>query len=109
MGYLYLSIAIIAEVIGTSALKASEEFTKLGPSIIVVVGYGFSLYFLTFALKTISLGITYAIWAGMGIALVSIVGMVLFKQSLDFPAIIGIILIVSGVATIYFFSTSAIL
>ena len=109
MGYLYLIIAIIAEVIGTSALKASEEFTQLVPSILVVVGYGFSFYFLSLVLKTIPIGITYAIWSGVGIVLISIIGVVLFKQSLDFPAIIGIILIVAGVATINLFSKSTIL
>ncbi len=104
MGYLYLSIAIIAEVIGTSALKASEEFTKLGPSILVIVGYGAAFYFLSLVLKTIPIGIAYAIWAGMGIVLIAIVGAMFFKQIPDVPAIIGMVLIVSGVVVINVFS-----
>ncbi len=97
MGYLYLSIAIIAEVIGTSALKASQEFTQLGPSIIAIVGYGASLYFLSLVLKTIPVGIAYAIWSGTGITLITVIGAILFKQMPDIPAIIGMILIMSGV------------
>lgn len=104
MGYAYLSIAIIAEVIATSALKASEEFTRLVPSILVIAGYGIAFYFLSLVLRTIPLGIAYAIWCGIGIALISIVGVVLYKQPLDWPAMIGIALIVAGVATINFYS-----
>lgn len=104
MGYIYLSLAIIAEVIGTSALKASDEFTRLGPSIVVVVGYGIAFYFLSLVLRTIPVGIAYAIWSGIGIALISIVGVVMFQQSLDLPAVIGITLIISGVAVIHLFS-----
>ena len=106
MAYLYLTIAIIAEVAATSALKASEEFTKLFPSLIVVVGYGIAFYFLTLVLRTIPIGITYAVWSGLGIVLVAIVGAVLYKQIPDAPAIIGMGLIVSGVLTIHVFSSS---
>ncbi len=74
MGYLYLSIAIIAEVVRTSALKASAEFTKLGPSIIVIIGYGLVFYFLSLVLVTIPVGIAYAIWSGIGIAIITIIG-----------------------------------
>jgi len=107
MGYAYLSIAIIAEVIATSALKASEEFTRLVPSILVIAGYGIAFYCLSLVLRTIPLGIAYAIWCGVGIALIAIVGVVLYKQPLDWPAIIGIALIVAGVATIHFYSRTA--
>lgn len=100
MGYLYLAIATIAEVIATSALKSSEEFTKLVPSIIVIVGYLVAFYFLALVLKTVPIGIAYAIWAGMGIVLVAIVGAVMFKQIPDLPALIGMVLIITGVAVI---------
>lgn len=104
MAYLYLAIAIIAEVTATSALKASEEFTKLVPSTIVVVGYGVAFYFLTLVLRTIPIGITYAVWSGLGIILVAIVGAMLYKQIPDIPAIIGMVLIVLGVIVIHVFS-----
>lgn len=83
MSYLYLSLAVIFEVIGTSALKYTEEFTKLFPSLIVVVGYVMAFYFMTLALRTMSLGIVYAIWAGVGIVLVAIVGAILYKETLN--------------------------
>ncbi len=104
MDYLYLCLAIIAEVIATSALKTSEEFSKFIPSIVVVAGYGAAFYFLSLVLKSIPIGIAYAIWAGMGIVLIAIIGAVFFKQIPDFPAIIGMGLIVSGVAVINIFS-----
>ena len=104
MGYLYLAIAIIAEVIATNALKASEEFTRLGPSIIVVLGYGAAFYFLSLVLKTIPVGVAYAIWSGVGIVLITIVAAIMFKQVPDIPAIIGMVLIVSGVVVINVFS-----
>lgn len=104
MGYFYLTVAIIAEVVGTSALKASESFTKLGPSIVVVLGYVVAFYFLSLVLKTIPVGIAYAIWAGMGIVLIAIIGAIAFKQMLDLPAVIGMALIVSGVIVINVFS-----
>ena len=104
MGYLYLAIAIIAEVAATSALKASEEFTKLIPSLIVVIGYGVAFYLLTLVLRTIPLGIAYALWAGIGIILVALLGAILYKQIPDLPAAIGIVLIVAGVVVINVFS-----
>ena len=108
MAYLYLSIAIVAEVIATSALKASNQLTVLLPSIVSFAGYGIAFYFLALALKWIPVGIAYAIWAGVGIALISIVGAVLFRQMLDTPAIIGIGLIVAGVAIINLYSDVAV-
>ena len=104
MGYVYLTLAIVTEVMATSALKASQEFTKLVPSIIVVIGYGASFYFLSLVLKLIPVGIAYAIWAGMGIVLVAIVAAIVFKQTPDAPAILGMSLIISGVVVISVFS-----
>ena len=104
MGYLYLSMAIVAEVIATSALNASERFTKLIPSLISIVGYAVAFYFLSHVLKTIPVGVAYAIWAGLGIVLIAIAGALLFEQVPDAPAIIGMALIVAGVVIINVFS-----
>lgn len=104
MGYLFLAMAIVAEVVATSALKFSEQFTRPGPSLVVVVGYAIAFYCLSIVLKTIPVGIAYAIWAGVGIALITIAGAVLFRQIPDWPAIIGISLIVCGVMVINLFS-----
>ena len=100
MGYVYLTLAIAAEIVGTTALKASNEFTNLVPSIVAFVGYGVSLVFLALVLRTIPVGIAYAIWAGVGIAAISVIGFAIFRQPLDFPAILGITLIISGVVVI---------
>ena len=104
MGFVYLSVAIVAEVIGTSALKASGEFTKLWPSLIVVLGYGIAFYLLSLVLKTIPIGVAYAIWSGVGIVLIAVVGALFFKQVPDTPAIVGMGLIVSGVVVMNLFS-----
>ncbi|MCZ6577571.1 MAG: multidrug efflux SMR transporter [Gammaproteobacteria bacterium] len=104
MAYLYLAVAIIAEVVATSALKASEEFTKLVPSALVIIGYGVAFYCLTLVLRNIPVGIAYAIWAGLGIVLIAIVGAVLFRQIPDIPAVLGMTLILSGVVVINVFS-----
>ena len=104
MAYVYLAIAIVAEVVGTSALKASEEFTKLIPSIIVVAGYGLAFYFMTLVLRTIPIGITYAVWSGVGIILIAVIGAIYYKQLPDMPAILGMGLIISGVVVIHLFS-----
>lgn len=106
MGYVYLTIAIIAEVIGTAALQSSEGFSKLVPSMIVVIGYGVAFYFLSLVLKTVPVGIAYAIWSGLGIVLITIVGATFFGQKLDLAAVIGILLIMSGVIVMNVFSTS---
>ena len=89
IAYLHLAIAIIAEVAATSALKASAQFTRLAPSVIVIVGYIVSFYFLTLVLKTIPVGITYAIWSGVGIVLVAIIAAIIYKQIPDLPAVLG--------------------
>lgn len=104
MGYVYLALAIVAEVVATSALKSSQEFTRVVPSLVVVLGYGIAFYLLSLVLKTIPIGVAYAIWAGLGIALVVAVAAVLFGQTPDMPAIIGIGLIMSGVVVINVFS-----
>ena len=104
MTYLYFAAAIISEVIATSALKASEQFTKLMPSLIVIVGYCISFYLVTLVLKTIPVGITYAIWAGVGIVIVALVGAILYKQIPDLPAVIGMVFIIAGVVIINVYS-----
>ena len=104
MVYLYLMIAIIAEVCGTLALKPAEGFTKLGPSILVVVGYAVSFYLLSIILKTLPIGITYAIWSGVGIVLTALLAAVIFKQIPDMASIIGMTFIVVGVGLIQLFS-----
>ena len=102
-----LMIAIVAEVIATTALKMSDGFSQLLPSIVVVVGYGCAFYFLSLVLKSMPVGIAYAIWSGVGVALITVIGAVFFNQSLDAPAIIGIALIVSGVVMINAVSSSS--
>lgn len=104
--WLAISIAIIAEVIATTSLKASKEFTLLLPSLVVVIGYGIAFYFMTISLRVLPVGIMYAIWSGVGIVLVSILGFVVYKQTLDTPAILGLSLIIAGVVVINLFSTS---
>ena len=106
MSYVYLGIAIVSEVIATSALKASDEFSRLVPSIVVVLGYGVAFYFLSLTLRTIPVGIAYAIWSGVGIVLIALVGVLWFRQSLDLPAIIGMALIIAGVVVVNGFSKS---
>lgn len=106
MTYLYLAIAIVAEVIATSFLKSCEGFTRLWPSVVVAVGYVIAFYFLSLTLRSLSVGIVYAIWSGAGIVLVSIIAWIFLGQRLDVPAIIGIALIVVGVAVINLFSKS---
>lgn len=102
--FFFLGIAIIFEIIATSALKKSEQFTQLIPSIVTIVGYFAAFYFLSFAVRTIPVGIAYAIWSGVGIVLITIIGAVFFKQIPDLPAIIGLALIMIGVVVINIFS-----
>lgn len=102
--WIYLAVAIVSEVIATSALKPSEGFSRLFPSLIVVAGYASAFYFLSLTLKTIPIGVVYAIWSGAGIALITLVGWLYFRQSLDVPAIIGLLLIVAGVVVLQLFS-----
>ncbi len=102
--YLYLTLAIVSEVAATSALKATEQFTKLIPSLIVIMGYVIAFFFLSLTLKNMSTGIAYAIWSGFGIVLVSIAGWFFYGQKLDLPAILGISLIIIGVLIVNIFS-----
>lgn len=104
MKYLFLLIAIISEVIATSALKQANSFTRLGPSIIVVIGYGVAFYFLSLTLKSMPVGIAYAVWSGVGILLISAIGAIFYKQMLDLPAIIGLSFIIIGVIIVNVFS-----
>ncbi|MFO0790908.1 MAG: multidrug efflux SMR transporter [Pirellulales bacterium] len=102
--YLCLAVAIVAEVIATSALKKTEQFTRLWPSLIVVAGYVISFYFLTYALNTIPVGAAYAIWSGLGIVLVTIAGILLYNQVPDAPAALGMTLIIAGVVVMNLYS-----
>ena len=104
MQWFYLSIAILAEVIATSFLKAAEGFTRLIPSLIVVFGYGTAFYFLSLTLRTMQVGTAYAIWSGVGTVLISLVAWLLYNQKLDAPSILGMALIISGVIIIKFLS-----
>ena len=106
MTYVYLGIAIVAEVLATSALKASDSFSRLGPSILTVLGYAIAFVFLSLTMRTIPTGIVYAIWSGVGIVLISAVGWIWFKQTLDLPALIGLGLIITGVIVVNVFSKS---
>ena len=108
MKYLFLFLAIVFEVVGSSFLKASDGFSKLLPTIITIVAYITCFFFFSQALKSIHLGIAYAIWGGLGIVLTTVISIVVFKQSLDIPAVIGIVLIVAGVLVMSFFSKSTI-
>ncbi|TRW96334.1 multidrug efflux SMR transporter [Paracoccus sp. M683] len=106
MTYATLFTAITLEVIGTSFLQRSEQFTRLGPTLIMALSYAASFYFLSLVLRTMPLGIAYAIWSGLGIVLVSLIGLVLFGQKLDLAAVIGLGLIVAGVVVVNLFSNS---
>ncbi len=108
IGYGFLLMAIICEVIGTALLMKSEQFTRLAPTLMMTVLYISSFYFLSQTLKTIPLGIAYAIWGGVGIVLTAIISMTVFKQNIDTPAIVGITMIVSGVIVINIFSNTVV-
>lgn len=107
MKYVFLGLAIVFEVVGSSFMKSSDGFTKWLPSTVVVIAYITCFYFLSVALKTIPLGVAYAVWAGLGIVLTAAISVLVFKQKLDLPAIIGIIFIVIGVVIMNFFSKTA--
>ena len=105
--WIYLVIAIACEVAATSALKAAEGFTRLVPSVIVVAGYVTAIYLLSLTLRTIPVGVAYAIWSGVGVALIAVIGWFFLGQKLDLPAIAGLVLIVAGVVVINLFSKTA--
>ena len=100
MAYIYLTIAVICEVVATSSLKATQEFTRLIPTLVVITGYLAAFYFLTLSLKTLTIGVAYAIWSGLGIVLIAIFGYIIYREMLDIPAIIGIVLILTGIVVI---------
>jgi small multidrug resistance pump len=102
--WLFLTVAIVAEVFGTTALKASYSFTKFVPSVMVVIGYGLAFYFLSLTLKSIPIGVAYAIWSGLGVVLITLVAWIVYGQKLDLAALIGMVLIVSGVIVMNLFS-----
>jgi small multidrug resistance pump len=106
MNWLYLGIAIVAEVAATSALKAAEGFTRLTPSAFVVAGYAVAFYFLSLTLRSIPVGIAYAVWSGVGIFLIAVIGWLVYGQTLDAPAILGLALIIAGVVIVNWFSKS---
>ncbi len=105
--YLFLVAAIFFETVGTTALQASQQFTKLVPSIVVVLAYGAAFYLLSLTLKLMPVGIVYAIWSGLGIVFIAAIGFAVFGQRLDWPAIAGITLILTGILIIHLFSKTA--
>jgi len=106
MKWVYLGMAILAEVIATSALKASDGFSRFWPAAITVAGYAVAFYFLALTLRTLPVGIAYATWSGVGITLISLVGVFFFKQPLDAPALLGMALIIAGVVIMNVFSAT---
>ena len=106
MPWVYLAVAVMFETIGTTALKASDGFTRLGPTVLVVLAYGVSFWLLSMVLRTIPVGIAYAIWSGLGICLIAGIGYVVFGQRLDLPAVLGLGLIIAGIMVIQLFSKS---
>ncbi|MBY5931697.1 multidrug efflux SMR transporter [Tateyamaria omphalii] len=107
MHWVYLGIAIVAEVCGSAALKASDGFTRFGPSALAIIGFGLALYFLSLSLRTLPLGVAYAIWAGVGTALIATISVLVFRQCIDPAGVLGIALIVSGVIVINLVSNVA--
>lgn len=105
--YAILAIAILSEVIGTLSLKASEGFTRPWPSLVVIVAYGLAFYFLSLTLKTIPVGVAYAVWSGIGVTLVALIGWLIFGQKLDVAAVLGMGLIIAGVIVLNLFSNTA--
>ncbi|NOD75379.1 MULTISPECIES: multidrug efflux SMR transporter [unclassified Ruegeria] len=105
--YLFLLLAVMAETIGTTALQASQQFTRFWPSVLVILGYGVAFYLLALTLKTMPVGIVYAIWSGLGIFLIAIIGFLVFGQKLDWPAVLGLSMILAGILIIHLFSKTA--
>ncbi len=106
MHYLWLFIAIVSETVGTSALQASQQFTRLVPSVMTVAFYLISFYFMALALKVMPVGIVYAIWSGFGIVCIAAIGFVVFGQKLDLAAVAGLAMIIAGILVIHLFSNS---
>ncbi|WP_054310901.1 multidrug efflux SMR transporter [Mesorhizobium sp. 1M-11] len=106
--YLYLIVAILFEVVATTALKETQGFTRLGPSLVSVAGYALAFYFLSLPLRTMPVGIVYALWCGAGIVLITAIGWIWFRQALDMPALVGMGLIMAGVVVINLFSRTVV-
>ena len=107
MPYFTLALAVLAETIGTTALQASQAFTRPLPSIVVVLAYAAAFYLLGLALRHMPVGIAYAIWSGLGIVLIAFIGLVVFGQRLDWPALVGMAMILSGILVIHLFSNAS--
>lgn len=105
--YVYLVFAVLAETIGTTALQASQQFSRFWPSCLVVVSYGIAFYLLGLALRFMPVGVAYAIWSGLGIVLIACIGLLVFGQKLDLPALIGLVLIIAGILIIHLYSSTA--
>ncbi len=105
--YIYLVIAVIAETIGTSALQASQQFSRFWPSVTVIIAYSIAFYLLSLTLRTMPVGIMYAMWSGLGIVFIAIIGYVVFDQKLDLPAIVGLVMIVGGILVINLLSNTS--
>lgn len=106
--YLYLVVAILFEVVATTALKETQGFTKIGPSLVSITGYALAFYFLSLPLRTMPVGIVYALWCAAGIALITAIGWIWFRQALDIPALVGMGLIMAGVVVINLFSKTVV-
>lgn len=106
MHYLFLVVAIACETIGTTALQASQQFTRLWPSVLVVVAYGAAFYFMALTLRVMPVGVVYAIWSGLGVVMIAGIGYVVFGQKLDLPAVLGLGMIIAGILVIHLFSNT---
>ncbi len=107
MHWLYLGTAILFETVGTTALQASKQFTRAGPSVVVVISYALSFYLLALTLRVMPVGVVYAIWSGLGICFIALIAYFLFGQRLDLPALLGIAMIIAGIIVINVFSNTA--
>ncbi len=107
MPYILLVLAVMAETIGTTALQASQQFSRAGPSIVVVVAYAISFYLLALVLRSVPVGVAYALWSGLGIVFIALIGFAVFGQRLDWPAILGLAMILGGIVVIHLFSKAA--
>lgn len=105
--YLILLAAVAAETIGTTALQASQQFSRLGPTLLVILAYGLSFWLLSLTLKVMPVGVVYALWSGLGILLIALIGFAVFGQKLDLAAVIGMGLILAGIVVINLFSNAA--
>lgn len=104
MSYLFLFMAILCETVGTVGLKYSSGFTKIGPSLVTIIGYAAAFYFLSISLKTLSLGFAYSVWAGLGIVCIALIGIVFLGEKIDLPGVLGVSLIILGVIVLKGFS-----